>query len=101
MTAGSSNFPPKPKSRPKTAARGYGAAHQRLRRQWAWRVAAGGVCCARCGELIWPGEPWHLGHVDGDRSRYQGPEHERCNCATAAHAVERRACDVLVRADWW
>jgi len=24
-------------------------------------------------------EPWDLGHVPGDKSRYAGPEHRRCN----------------------
>jgi hypothetical protein len=34
-----------------------------------------------CGERIAAGEPWDLGHVDGDRSRYAGPEHvlQPCN----------------------
>src|SRR4051794_14389578 len=67
----------------KTAARGYGGRHQQLRAQFAPRVATGGVRCARCGEPIRPGEAWDLGHVDGDKSRYQGPEHARCNRATA------------------
>lgn len=39
----------------------------------------GGVLCARCGEAIVPGTKWDLGHFDGDKSRYQGPEHVKCN----------------------
>jgi hypothetical protein len=42
-------------------------------------VAAGCVRCARCGKLIRPDDEWDLGHVDGDPTRYQGPEHARCN----------------------
>lgn len=62
-----------------TSARGYGARHQRVRRQvFAPIVAAGGAVCARCGEKIEPGESWDLGHSD-DRSRYTGPEHPGCN----------------------
>jgi hypothetical protein len=68
-----------------TAARGYGSVHQRLRARIAPVVARGGVRCARCGELIRPGQPWDLGHDDHDRSRYTGPEHEACNRATSAH----------------
>jgi hypothetical protein len=68
--------------RPKTAARGYGAAHRRLRASFALEVAAGGVDCARCGLLIEPEEPWDLGHT-ADRLGYTGPEHSRCNRAVA------------------
>lgn len=46
-------------------------------------VLAGGVRCARCGEPIRPGDSWDLGHVDGDPTRYAGPEHQRCNRATS------------------
>lgn len=60
-------------------ARGYDAEHDRLRAEWVPRVAAGNVRCARCHRLITPGSAWDLGHVDGDRRRYQGPEHADCN----------------------
>jgi hypothetical protein len=60
-------------SRPlaKTKARGYGSEHKRRRRQWAPQVARGEVCCARCHEVIWPGEPWDLDHTP-DRTGYLG-----------------------------
>lgn len=62
--------------------RGYGAEHRRLRAEWAPRVAAGGVRCARpgCGELIRPDEAWDLGHTD-DRTGWVGAEHAACNRA--------------------
>lgn len=73
--------------------RGYGAEHVRLRARWAREVKLGVVHCARgaaclergrpTGTLILPGEPWDLGHDDVDRSRYNGPEHRRCNRAVS------------------
>jgi hypothetical protein len=81
-------------ARLKTTQRGYGAKHQALRKAWARKVAAGGVSCARCGLEIVPGEPWDLGHVDGDRSRYTGLEHRRCNRATAGRETVRRTSRV-------
>jgi hypothetical protein len=75
----------------RTTDRGYGANHLKLRRWWAPRVQAGQVACARCGYLIAPGTPWDLGHLDGSRkTAYQGPEHRRCNRATATHQAQRR-----------
>lgn len=68
----------------KTAARGYGAAHQKLRTRWAPEVEAGLVDCYRCGHWIQPGTPWDLGHDDHDRSIYTGPEHMTCNRAAGA-----------------
>ena len=77
--------------------RGYDEPHRQARRQAEQVVARGGVRCARGGDcfeaellmgrwvggLIDPSEPWDLGHVDGDRSRYSGVEHRRCNRATS------------------
>jgi hypothetical protein len=31
--------------------------------------------------------PWELGHIDGSRSRYAGPEHRKCNRQTATHSA--------------
>lgn len=66
--------------RKKTAAeKGYGPAHQRLRKQWQRRVDAGGMHCWRCKKPINPGDRWDLGHDDNDRTRYRGPECIQCN----------------------
>jgi hypothetical protein len=73
-----------------TKQRGYGAKHKALRRRWAREVAEGLVNCARCGAFIYPDEPWDLGHVDGDKTRYAGPEHRRCNRATASSRARRK-----------
>jgi hypothetical protein len=47
-------------------------------------VATGTVACARCGELIAPGDRWDLGHDDENPALYAGPEHRACNRSTAA-----------------
>jgi hypothetical protein len=72
-----------------TAQQGYGGRHQRRRALLAPLVAAGSVTCARCGKPIGPGEPWDLGHVDGDRQRYSGPEHRSCNRSTAGRPWQK------------
>ena len=46
--------------------------HQALRKRVARVVATGNATCARCRELIRPDEPWHLGHVDGDKRCFAG-----------------------------
>ena len=46
----------------------YGPRHREIRSRYKPIVLAGGVKCAKCHELIRPGQPWDLGHVDGDRS---------------------------------
>lgn len=58
--------------------RGYGAQHERIRRQWAPKVATGTVTCARGDHLIDPAKPWALDHTD-DRTGYLGPSCATCN----------------------
>ena len=67
----------------------YGVVHKAKRRYLAPRVEAGLVDCWRCGKPIRPGEPWDLGHVDDDPLRWAGPEHRRCNRATASSGKRR------------
>jgi hypothetical protein len=83
--------------RGKTADRGYGSPHQKLRDQWKPAVEAGQVTCraAICLEvrdgrsrMIAPGTPWHLGHT-ADRSGWTGPEHQRCGAADGARRGNR------------
>jgi hypothetical protein len=70
------------KRRGSTTARGYEHVHQQLRKRWQRVVESGSAVCARCGLPIERGEFWDLGHVNGDKTRYAGPEHRRCNRAT-------------------
>jgi hypothetical protein len=77
--------------RARTSARGYGAEHERLRRSWARTVAIGIVACARCGQLISPGEPWDLGHDDYDRTVYTGPSGISATTITTALSTQGRS----------
>ena len=70
-------------------ARGYDRDHDRLRADWAPKVATGAVTCWRCGDPITRGEPWHLGHDDNDRTTYRGPEHELCNLSAAGKSAHK------------
>ena len=77
-------IPPKHLKKPRrhrssTNRHGYGVTHQRLRKEFQKLVTAGLAKCARCGELIEPGELWDLAHDDYDRRFYRGAEHARCN----------------------
>jgi hypothetical protein len=74
----------------KTVANGYGGQHQRLRKQWALLVAAGGVRCWRCGLPILPGMPWDLGHA-ASKAVYAGPEHQHCNRSAGARKAQALA----------
>lgn len=76
-------MPARVRWRGKTAARGYGGQHQRLRAQWKPAVDAGqawchAAVCLKPSRRITPGTAWHLGHTP-DRTAWTGPEHEQCN----------------------
>lgn len=69
-------------------ARGYGQQHQRERRRWAPKVAAGLVdchapTCVMPTRLIRASDEWDLGHTK-DRTAWRGPEHSACNRAEGA-----------------
>ena len=69
----------------------YGHKHTLARKRWATLVEQGGVRCARGADcfyvehglaaVISPHELWDLGH--GPDGEIWGPEHRRCNRATA------------------
>lgn len=65
--------------------RGYGTAHINARKALIPQVATGTTKCARCNELIQPGDAWQLDHSD-DRASYIGPSHKRCNLSAAGKA---------------
>ena len=69
--------------------RGYTSEHDQLRRTWARRIARSPVPCARnCGQLIHPGDDWHLDHRD-DRRGYLGPSCATCNLSAAGRAAHQ------------
>lgn len=72
-----------------TTARGYGANHQRTRKQWATIVERGEALCSRCGRAIQPGTAWDLDHTP-DRSSYLGAAHRYCNRAAGARVTNQR-----------
>jgi hypothetical protein len=61
----------------------YGYQHQKLRAQYAVVVDAGDGYCWRCATHITPGQAWHLGHDDDDRTVYRGIECVPCNLSAA------------------
>lgn len=72
----------------KTTSRGYGTAHQAMRKRLRAYVRAGMATCVYCGLPISPTEKWHLGH-DDSRTRWIGPTHALCNLREAGHKAQR------------
>lgn len=67
---------------------GYGPMHKSRRAQLAPAVATGNIACARCGNLIRPGQAWDLDHTD-DRTGLLGPSHRSCNRAAGADKMNK------------
>ena len=91
-------------AKPSTTKRGYGAHHQALRERLHPQVEAGVVPCARCGELIAPGERWELDHAP-EKLGYLGPSHFKCNRSAggklgAAITNCRRAAPPAAKCPW-
>jgi hypothetical protein len=65
-------------------------------------VEAGIVGCARCGQIIEPGTPWDLGHVDGtERTVYSGPEHRLAkDCPAGSNRATERHKRRKVSRQW-
>lgn len=95
-------------SRGTTTERGYDHNHRKLREAYKPLVASGKAHCWRCVErglppeqsLIRPNEPWDLGHDDDDRTRYRGPEHQRCNRAAPHQATPPPPAGADTSRDW-
>lgn len=64
------------------------AEHRAARKQLALLVAAGRATCWRCGRVITPGTPFHVGHSD-DGTRIMGAEHAGENLRAAARKGAR------------
>ena len=73
--------------------------HDHLRKRWARQVAAGGVCCARCGLPIGPEDAFDLDHTQ-DRSGYLGVSHRYCNRSAGGRRRGRRGRHRWSR-DWF
>jgi hypothetical protein len=81
-------------ARPTTSDRGYGAQHQRARREYQRRMDRGELfVCPRCHGPILLGDEWDLGHYDTPREPrvISGPEHSTCNRAAAGRLSANRS----------
>jgi hypothetical protein len=74
----------------------YDNRHRVLRKRWerkleaAWAKGEEFICTRPgCNRPIGPFEPWDLGHKDGSKTEYNGPEHASCNRTTSHRGVKR------------
>jgi hypothetical protein len=75
------------------AARGYGNAHQALRRSWKKRIDRGELVpcgCGRCGQMIGPGTDFDMGHPNDDKTLTPTPWIRRHNRQFAAGVTQVR-----------
>jgi hypothetical protein len=67
---------------------------RKMRSEWQMVIDQNIVNCMRCGQPIYPGEPWHLGHKlsiaagGTDLPDNCAPEHPTCNLHGSATPVQ-------------
>lgn len=83
--------------KPSASARGYGYAHQKLRRELL--PLAYGTDCHLCGEVMNEGDRLHLDHTE-DRSGYRGIVHDVCNVLEGARRGGQRARQARLERGW-
>lgn len=71
-------------------ARGYGAAHDRQRRELKRQVDAGNAYCRRCGRWLPPGSKFHASHPGDDKTLPPEPWCVPCNTSYAAAVTRPR-----------
>lgn len=82
---------------------GYGYDHRKIRAGLEDQMRRDGyLTCWRCGEPIHPGDEWHLGHDDHDRTIWRGPEHARkCNLRAAGLKSQGKLNPLHASRNWW
>lgn len=84
------------------ADRGYGWDHKKMRAELVAQLERDGyLICWRCGEPIYPGNGWHVGHDDHDRSIRHGPEHALCNLRAAGLKSQGKLSPIKASRNWW
>lgn len=66
------------------------ASYRQAKEAWRPIVAAGGVACSRCGQILDPLAPWDLDHYDDTDPEALHPAHPICNRAAGGAKGGRR-----------